>query len=98
MPAHLPFLSFNERRRAYTHKTIDLMADFPQTRIVGKVGGQFLHATGGCRVLFLMRTPYCTLDRRKFDLRKTNKHTHTHTQKKKKPEQKRNKVIPDTKM
>ena len=41
-----------------------LMAHFSRTKIVGKVDGQFMHAHfGGCRDRFLMRTPYCTLDK-----------------------------------
>ena len=39
-----------------------VMALSLQTRIVGKVDGQFL-LVGGCRDRFFMRTPYSTLDR-----------------------------------
>ena len=35
----------------------------------GKVDGQFSQLVGGSRVRFLMRSPYCTLDRRTFGLR-----------------------------
>ena len=43
-------------------KRVKVMAHSPQTKIVGKVDGQFL-LVGGCRDRFFMRTPYSTLDR-----------------------------------
>ena len=46
-----------------------MMAHSSQTRIVRKVDGQYLHARGGCRDRFLMRTSYRTLDRRRFGMR-----------------------------
>ena len=46
-----------------------MMADFSQTRILGKVGGQFLHARWWLHSPIRMRTPYCILDRRRFGMR-----------------------------
>ena len=46
---------------------LQAVEDRPQTAIgrrSEKVAGQLTHALGGCRVPFLMRRPYCTLDRR----------------------------------
>ena len=44
-----------------------LMAHFSQMRIVGTINSCML--VGGCRDRFLMRTPYRTLDRRRFGMR-----------------------------
>ena len=45
-------------------------ADSLQTRILGRLMVSFCMLAGGCRVRFSIRTPYCTLDRRRIGLRK----------------------------
>ena len=46
------------------------MADFLRMRILGRMMVSCCMIVGGCRVWFLIRTPYCTSDRRRFGLRK----------------------------
>ena len=46
-----------------------MMADSSQARIVGKIDVRCCTLVGGSRVRSLMRTPFCTLDRRRFGLR-----------------------------
>ena len=50
-------------------KWMMMMADFSQTRIWGRLMVSSCMLVGDCRVRFLKRTPYCTLDRRRFGLR-----------------------------
>ena len=45
------------------------MADSSQTRIWRRLMVRFCMLVGVCRVRYLMRIPYCTLDRRWFGLR-----------------------------
>ena len=45
------------------------MADFSQTRLLGRLKVSSRMLVGGCRVRFLVPRPYCTLDRRRSGLR-----------------------------
>ena len=47
-----------------------MMADSVHTRILGTLKVCSCVLLGGCRVQFLMHTPYCTFDRWRFGLRK----------------------------
>ena len=71
----LEFRNFNKvMEESMEFKTIKIndglmvMAPSLQTRFVGKVMVSSCMLVGGCRNRFLMRTPYCTLDRQRFGM------------------------------